>query len=114
MNRKEEVINKLRDTFRMILCEQISKKVGLSNMESICNKFRENDFIQGYYFGVKSIILKQKSHPYDLKAESLSKEEIRYLLNKLMYYSDDRFIDNFNKGYLNAWIDYLKYYLEQK
>ncbi len=105
---KKGSMKEAKKLFYAILNGKLSKREGLEHIYRIANKKK---ILKGYYFGVKGIILKQNDNPYSLKVESLKRNEIKYLIKKMEYYLSSRFTNEFDRGYMYAWIDYLRYHI---
>lgn len=107
---KRGSMKEAKKIFYDVLKGNISKKEGLEKIYQIANK----KILKGYYFGVRGIIFKQDDNPYTLKVETLKLRDAKYLVKKMEEYAAFKFTSEFDKGYLYAWIDYLKFFIENK
>ena len=101
----ENPLDTAKEMFYKILDGVLDKKEGLDEI----SKIAVTELLKGYLLGVKGILFKQSDNPYSVKIETLSPREKEYLIKKLEKYAASKFMSEFNKGYMYAWVDYIKH-----
>ena len=84
----------------------IDKKITYDEFEKKVSQIRKTKLVKGYLHGVKAIIRGRKKK-FAVDPLNLTKDEAKSILRMIRNNVRNRYLPEFEKGYLYAWRDYL-------
>lgn len=86
--------------------ELIDGKISHEQFMSSAASLRKTKLVKGYLHGIRAIT-KRKRKRFSVDPQNISKNEIKAILKMIQSNVRNKYLPEFEKGYLYAWRDYL-------
>jgi len=91
---------------RQLFYDLIDKKITYDEFVSSLAGVRKTKLVKGYLHGIKAIV-KGKRRKFSVDPNNITKDEAKAILKMIKNNVKNKYLPEFEKGYLYAWRDYL-------
>ncbi len=101
-------MKKSMSQLRQLFYNLIDKKITYDDFKSSLTGIRKTKLIKGYLHGINAII-KGRKRKFAVDPNTLTKEDIKAIMKMIRTNVRNKYLPEFEKGYLYAWRDYLSH-----
>lgn len=91
---------------KQLFYELMDGKISYDEFMSSASSVRKTKLVKGYLHGIKAIV-KGKRKKFAVDPQNLSKDDVKIILRMIRNNVRNKYLPEFEKGYLYAWRDYL-------